>query len=399
MIERQTKAFWRAAVALACSSIFIFATVYYPQPLLPYFTEEFSISSVEAGLLISLPLIVLGLSFFMYSGLTDAFGRKNVLMASVIAGLLATVLIAFSPGFWTMLILRMVQAAALAAIPVTGMAYISEEFTPRALAVVVGIYISANSIGGMGGRFLSGVTVDALGWRGSFLLLAAVSIVLLFVIWRLLPSAQEFQAKPFRFKRLTADHLEHLKNKQLRAAYMVGGLHFFLFIGIYNYITFYLSAPPFYASAALLGLLFLTYAAGTVSSTMAGKAAQWIEKPSVMAIGMVFMAAALLLTLIPNLGVVVIALLLLSFGFFLAHSSATAFVAEHAKGKTSSASGIYLSSYYLGGGLGNFYYGGLWEWFLWPGVIAGSFIVLAVTSGYVLRLHRSVQPEDLRKGA
>ncbi|WP_018921447.1 MFS transporter [Salsuginibacillus kocurii] len=387
MIERQTKTFWLATFALACSSFFIFATLYYPQPLLPYFAEEFSISSTQAGLLISLPLLTLGVSFFIYSGITDAVGRKNVLLASLCVGLVATVLLIFSPGFWALLILRMLQAAALAAVPVAAMAYISEEFTTRALAVAVGIYISANSLGGMGGRLLSGISMELAGWQIAFVALGVLSIILLLVVARYLPAEQEFKPKPFRLKDVALDHVRHLKNSRLRSAYIIGGLHFFLFMGIFNYITFYLSGTPFYAGPALLGFLFLTYAAGTVSSTAAGKAAQWLSKPIVIISGIVMMAAALFVTLIPHLIAIILALSLLSFGFFFAHSSASAYVAEVAEGGKSSASALYLTSYYLCGGLGNFYYGWLWEQFQWTGVIAGSFAVLVLTGLITISLY------------
>ncbi|MFB4164675.1 MFS transporter [Alteribacillus sp. JSM 102045] len=379
MIDVETKSFWKATAALGASSLLIFANMYFPQPLLPLFTEEFGITETVSSLIISVSLFVLGISFFLYTALSDAFGRRNIIFIAMALGTIGTLAISAAPSFEWLLAARIFQAAALAGIPVAAMAYISEEYKMRAMTVAVGIYISCNSVGGMGGRVLSGVLADVWDWRGAFVIMAGVSFVLFFMVYLLLPRSKQFKARPFQLKEVLANNKEHLKNPVMLYAYIIGGIHFLVFIGIFNFITYYLSGEPFQISTAVLGLLFLTYGAGTVSSTLAGKAAQKWQQTSCIFIGICLMIGALLLSLIPSFPIIILALLVLSFGFFFAHSSSSSWVTRHAKKAKASASGLYLTSYYLGGSLGSFYYGWLWPAFGWPGVVAGSLFLLGVT--------------------
>ncbi len=388
VIDVKTKTFWKATAALGASSLLIFANMYFPQPLLPLFTEEFGISETVSSLTISVSLFVLGISFFLYTALSDAFGRRNIIFISMALGTLGTLAISMAPSFEWLLAARIFQAAALAGIPVAAMAYISEEYKMRAMTVAVGIYISCNSVGGMGGRVLSGVLTDIWDWRGAFVVMASISFVLFFIVYLFLPRSKQFKSRPFQLKEVLADNKEHLANTVMRYAYIIGGLHFLVFIGIFNFITYYLSGEPFHVSTAVLGLLFLTYGAGTVSSTLAGKAAQKWQQTSCIFIGIGLMALALLLSFIPSFPIVILALLVLSFGFFFAHSSSSSWVTRHAEKAKASASGLYLTSYYLGGSLGSFYYGWLWPQFGWPGVAAGSLFLLCVTLVCTRRMAR-----------
>ncbi|SDG92439.1 MFS transporter, YNFM family, putative membrane transport protein [Alteribacillus persepolensis] len=379
MIDVKTKEFWKATTALGAASFLIFANMYFPQPLLPLFTEEFAISEAASSLIISVALFVLGISFFIYTALSDAFGRRSIIFIAMALGTIGTLAISAAPSFGWLLAARIFQAAALAGIPVAAMAYISEEYKKKAMAAAIGIYISCNSVGGMGGRVLSGVLTDLWNWRIAFVVMAVCSFLLFVLVYILLPKSQQFTARPFQLREVLHDNKDHLKNPVMRYAYIIGGLHFLVFIGIFNFITYYLSGDPFFVSTAVLGLLFLTYGAGTVSSTLAGKAAQIWKQTSAVFIGVALMVLAVVLTLIPSFPVIIGALLILSFGFFFAHSTSSAWVTRHADKAKASASGLYLTSYYLGGSLGSLYYGWLWPAFGWFGMVSGSLLVLVIT--------------------
>ncbi|RSL31068.1 MFS transporter [Salibacterium salarium] len=393
MIERKTKTFWQATMALGVSSLLIFANMYFPQPLLPLFSDEFNVSETTSSLLISISLFVLGVSFFLYTALSDAYGRRNIIFIAMVLGTIGTVGISIAPTFEWMLMARMFQAAALAGIPVAAMAYISEEFSVRAMTIAVGIYISCNSLGGMGGRVLSGVVTDSWDWRTAFIMMAIINFLLFIVVYILLPYSRQFQPRPFQLKEVFQNNLYHLANPIMTYAYIIGGLHFLVFIGIFNFITYYLSHEPFRVSTTILGLLFLTYGAGTISSTLAGRAAQRWKQTTCMGIGIICMVFSIAMTLIPSFFIIIIALIILSFGFFFVHSSSSSWVTRHAEEAKASASGLYLTSYYLGGSLGSLYFGWLWSHFAWTGVTLGALFVLAGTSICVILLNKKEKQE------
>jgi YNFM family putative membrane transporter len=78
---------------------------------------------------------------------------------------------------------------------------------------------------------------------------------------------------------------------------------------------------------------------------------------------------------------IVLGLLVNSFGFFFAHSSASSWVSQNAQRARASASSLYLLFYYSGASAGGFYLNPFWEWLGWPGVILGSWLILLLTFG------------------
>lgn len=397
MIELKTTTFWKATIALGIASFFIFANVYFPQPLLPVFSEQFSISAVTSSLSVSLVLLTLGFSFFLYSAISDSFGRKNVMIVVMVLSTIVTFLIPFASSFEMLLLLRILQAIALAGIPTICMAYIGEEFSLKALTLAIGIYISANTVGGMGGRLISGVLTDLFNWKFAFFTMGFISFVCLILVTILLPKSKQFTKKPFHLKTMLVEYRGHLTNKVLLFAFIVGGLHFFVFIGIYSYITFYLSAEPFRVSTTILGFMFLTYIAGTISSTLAGKVSQRIKQSVCIGAGIFIMFLGMVLTLLPNIIAITIGLLFLSFGFFFAHSCSSAWVSKYAKVAKGSASSIYLTAYYLGGSLGSIYLGFFWNHWGWFGVIGGAVLILLITTFCMIQMYRYEKRKQTEK--
>ena len=200
VIELKTKTFWRATIALGIASFFIFANVYFTQPLLPVFSKEFAISPVVSSLSVSLVLLTLGCSFFMYSGISDRYGRKNVMIVVMIVATMVSFVIPLSTSYEMLLVLRILQAVALAGIPTIAMSYIGEEFAMRALTLAIGIHISANTIGGMGGRVIGGVITDWFNWQTAFFVMGIVSLICLVLFIFLLPKSNHFQKRPFNLK-------------------------------------------------------------------------------------------------------------------------------------------------------------------------------------------------------
>ncbi len=95
------------------------------------------------------------------------------------------------------------------------------------------------------------------------------------------------------------------------------------FVATYNYLSFRLAAAPFDLPAAVVGLVFLAYLAGTVSSAWAGRAAQRHGRPRALAPGVLVMGVGLALTLPDRLPLVVAGLVVLTAGFFAARAVAS----------------------------------------------------------------------------
>jgi MFS transporter, YNFM family, putative membrane transport protein len=82
------------------------------------------------------------------------------------------------------------------------------------------------------------------------------------------------------------------------------------------------------------------------------------------------MLAGLLLTLIKSLPTVIVGLAIFSSGVFVAQAAATVQTGAIAGRARSSAAGLYVTFYYLGGSLGATLTDWSWRWKKWPGCVA-----------------------------
>ncbi len=394
-IELRSALFWRATLALCLGSFMIFANVYVTQPLLPMLARDFEITPLEAGWSFTVATLTLGLSLLVYGPLSDAVGRKWLMVLSMAGAVLSTLLLSQVTDYQALLWLRGIQGFCLGGLPAIAIAYMGDEFSKRALMVAVGLYISGNTLGGIGGRLIGGFIGDWLGWADAFLVMTLISFFCLSAFALLLPASTHFQSRALHPRVMLSDLLGHLRNPLLLTAYLIGGFNFFIFINQYSYVTFLLADAPYNLPASLLGMLFLTYLTGTVGSAFSGKIGLHLAQPLVVALGILTLMAGTLVTLIPSLWAIIVGFLLNSFGFFLAHSSASSWVSRSAQHARASASSLYLVFYYLGASSGGFYLDPFWHWHGWAGIVLGSLLVLSLTLLAALWLHLRTRQHSL----
>lgn len=393
MIELGSHAFWRATLALCLGSFMIFANVYLTHPLLPVLVREFGVSELEAGWSVTITTLTLGASLLVYGTLSDALGRKNLMVLSMAGVVLTTFLLSMTTTFAQHIVLRGIQGFFLGGLPAIAIAYMGDEFRRQALVMAVGFYISGNSLGGIFGRLVGGFVGDWVGWQATFLVMTLLSLLLFAAFCLLLPSSAHFTPKPLQLGSLVKPLGAHLRKPVLCVAYAIGGLNFFIFLNQYSFATFMLSEAPYQLSSAWLGLLFLTYLSGTIGASVSGRVAQYWSSPVCMALGIVILMVGSVTTLLPTLWGILLGFLINAFGFFFCHAAASSWVSQNADHSRASASALYLVFYYLGASTGGFYLQPFWQGLGWQGVVLGSLIILLLTLSGALWLvaHHNAQ--------
>ncbi|WP_166425312.1 MFS transporter [Paraglaciecola sp. 20A4] len=388
MIAPHTPAFWRATLALCLGSFMVFANLYVTQPLLPMIAERYNVTALQSSVSFTIATLTLGLSLLFYGPLSDAVGRKGIMLFTMVGITLTTSCLALTNDYHSLLFLRALQGFFLAGLPAIAVAYMSDEFNADALMIAVGIYISGNSIGGIGGRLLGGFLGENLGLGGTFTVMAGLSLLLTLAFFWLLPPSRHFEPKPLRPKLMLAQMGAHLVNKRLLLSYLIGGLSFFIFVNQYSYITFVLKDSPYFLSSQYIGLLFLTYLSGTYASAISGKLAKRFSQPVCMMAGTIIIMLGSAVTLIPTLLAIIIGLFINAFGFFLTHSTASSWVSLNAQSGKASASSLYLTFYYIGASTGGIYLDMFWHQGKWTAVVEGSWLMLLMILLLGYGLHR-----------
>lgn len=381
MIEAYSRDWWRATLALCLGSFTVFVNLYAAQPLLPELRQVFDVSTLAVAMVMAASTLTLAAALLIFGPLSDAIGRDGIMRVTLLVAAACSLILPLVDDFALLLLLRALQGLALGGLPAVAIAWMGDEFDKRALMLAVGLYISANTLGGIGGRVLGGIAGEYGGWQASFLAVGLLSLACLAVFWRLLPPARQFKPTPLRLGVALASLGAHLRNPLLLCAYLIGGLNFFIFINQYSYITFRLSDAPYALSTQWLGMIFVTYLGGTLGSALSGRVAQRLAQPVCMMLGIAILMGGTLFTLDDALPVILLGLTVNAFGFFFCHSMASSWVGRQALLARGSASALYLVFYYLGASLGGFYLEPFWQAAGWWGVALASWLVLAVTLG------------------
>jgi MFS transporter, YNFM family, putative membrane transport protein len=259
------------------------------------------------------------------------------------------------------------------------LAYITEEWEGRGVGRAMAAYVSGTVMGGFLGRFISGVITTHWNWRAAFVVLAALNLAGALLVRAWLPLATRF-VKAEHMAHALAEARRHLHNPRLLANFAMGAAVLFSLVGCFTYANFYLAAPPYHLNAAQLGSIFFVYLVGVVITPMSGKFLDRYGFRRTAFLYCAMMIAGLLLTLAPSLPVVIAGLAIFSSGVFIAQAAATVETGAIAGRGRSSAAGLYVTFYYLGGSVGAVVTGWFWEWKRWRGcvVVLGAMAVLSL---------------------
>jgi YNFM family putative membrane transporter len=367
------------AVALFLTGFGTFLTLYAPQPLLPLFRQLFHASELLVSLTVTASVLAVAMAAPLVGLLADALGRKRVIVAAMIGQALPTFLAATASGLPGLILWRFLQGLFIPGIIAVAMAYISEESPAHAVASTMATYVAGNVVGGFSGRFISGWVAFRWGWRAAFVLLGAAALLSALVTWWLLPGSTRFIRQRTAFASLLAFR-EHLHNPQLLATYAVGFNVLFFQVASFTYVNFYLADEPFGLSPAALSSIFAVYLIGAAVTPAAGRIIDRIGYRRAVVGAICLAGAGTLLTLVHALPVVIAGLTLSCTGVFACQSAAASHVGEAAGHARSSAAGLYVSLYYLGGGVGSVAPGLLWNRFGWIGCVGLILAVQAVTA-------------------
>jgi predicted MFS family arabinose efflux permease len=251
-------------LSLALASCLAVTTEMLPVGLLPAMSQSFHVADSVTGLLVSLYAVMVAALAVPLTLATARFARKPLLLTTLLCYAVSNLLVAVAPTF-------AVLAAGRAIGGVTHALFFSLciGYVPR---LVTGAHVGralAIATGGATAGFILGVPLStsfgtALGWRASFGVLAALSLVTLLLVARVLPRVtNETPARPAQ---------SHSGRTQLAAVVSSNAVTYLGQFTLYTFVSLVFSAagarPAFIGPLLLLcgvcGLAGLAYAASTL---------------------------------------------------------------------------------------------------------------------------------------
>ncbi|HEY2207580.1 MAG TPA: MFS transporter, partial [Pseudonocardia sp.] len=338
----------------------------------------------------------LALAVVPLSAVAEAWGRRRMmtwaLAVSAVLGLLAPL----APIFGVLVGIRALQGVAIAALPALAMSHVTNEVAPRWLGGAMGVLIAGNTVGGLSGRLVAGAVADLGGWRLALAVIGVLSLACTVAFRLLLPAQLSPDPPRVRLRELGGPLRLHLTDPGMCCLFAIGFLLMGAFVTVYNYLSFRLIAPPFGLAPALAGLIFVAYLVGTWASTTAGRLGDRLGRRRILMPTTLVAVAGIWVTEPNWLPTVLLGLLLVTVGFFGAHSMASSWVGRRAAllpgGSPALASSLYLFAYYLGSSVGGSLGGVAYDHVGWTGLAGYVTVLLLAAIGLSLWLRRVPTP-------
>jgi YNFM family putative membrane transporter len=385
-IEKDTPLFMRTVLALFAGGFATFALLYCVQPMMPVLSREFSINAAQSSLILSVSTATLAMGLLITGPISDRLGRKPVMVLALFCAAIFTLASALMPSWQGVLVTRALVGLSLSGLAAVAMTYLSEEIHPSHIGLAMGLYIAGNAIGGMSGRVITGVLIDYVSWHVALMVVGGLALIAAAVFWRILPPSRNFRPRSLQPRSLLEGFVMQFRDAGLPWLFLEAFLLMGSFVTLFNYIGYRLLAEPYSLSQAVVGLFSVVYLSGIYSSAKIGSLADRLGRRQVLWAVIVLMLAGVALTLFEPLALVIIGVLMFTFGFFGAHSVASSWIGRRALKAKGQAASLYLFSYYAGSSVAGTAGGVCWHYGGWNGIVLFIGILLLIALAIALRL-------------
>ena len=154
-------------------------------PSLPQLASFFETNASMTQLTLTTAMIGLALGQLLLGPLSDKFGRKKPLIISLVIYIISTVLIVFSPNIETMIVLRVIQGLSSAGSVVISRAIATDLYRGREMTRFFGLLMTINGIAPIISPILGSLLLEYISWKGVFVFLALIGVIVLFFCFRL----------------------------------------------------------------------------------------------------------------------------------------------------------------------------------------------------------------------
>ena len=331
--------------------MFAFLQVYSIQSILPVLMTDFKASEVQVGMAVGATVMAVALMSPFLGMLSDALGRKSMIVGALLFLAIPTGLIALSNSVETLTIWRFLQGLSVPGITVVTIAYLGEEFKGSAVDELMAYYVSGSVLGGFLGRFILGHLHEWVGWRTGYYFMAALTVFGALWVAKTLPASNNFVPSP-KFRTALGTLSRHLTNRYVVSASLLGFCVLFSLVGCFTFINLHLANDPYHLTTGQLANIFAVYLIGVIITPLSTKLIQRFGSARTIIVAVLISMLGVLITLSSPLWLIIIGLTVMSSGVFITQSATIGYIATNVSEGRSLASGLYYMGYYAGGTAG-----------------------------------------------
>lgn len=237
-------------------------------PTIPAMMRQFHTTPSMTQMGLSMAMLGMGIGSVLWGSLSDHFGRKPILIISLLIFAVSTGVALLSPDITFFVAVRLVQGFGAGGAMVLSTSIPADVFAGRQLGKLMGIVGAINGIAPAAGPLLGGFLANRVGWQGIFVVLLTIGIGM--TIWTTRTNETLPPARRIAARRLS-DYVKAYRTMLLNGRFMIYVIIKALGIAL---LYAYISSGPFiiqdhyHFSALTFGIIFganaLAIAAGAM---------------------------------------------------------------------------------------------------------------------------------------
>lgn len=266
-------------------------------PSFPDIADYFAISDTLTQMTVAVNFLGFCLSSAIYGPLSDAFGRRKIMLIGNGLMLVGAIGCAVANSIEFLLLSRFIQGIGASTSAVVAFAMIADIYSSQKSADLIGSMNSLitvfMSIAPIAGGFIN----ESIGWRGNYIVIAIISCVSWFMLYFCLPETKP-QLNKFNLRHILQDFKTLLSDKRFLIASSVPSLYFagwMIFVSCGSFLYMEAFNLPIMSYVLHQGIIIATF---SVTSLFSGKILQLIGEKNCVFFGMFFASLGSLLMII-----------------------------------------------------------------------------------------------------
>jgi len=181
-------------------------------PSLPDLAIWFDTTPTNVKLTISLNLLAFGLAQLIHGPLSDRFGRRPVMLISLLFVALFSLACAMATSIEQLIVARILLGLAAAAEAVLGLAILKDLYSEKQQVKALALLGMVIAVTPAVAPILGGYLHVHLGWQSNFHVIASMALLAFAVIWKFLPESAVIDPDALKFKRVYNGYRQLLNN-------------------------------------------------------------------------------------------------------------------------------------------------------------------------------------------
>ena len=291
--ERPPRGGWAAVVAVALGIFVVVTTEILPIGLLTSIGADFTVSDGMAGLMMTMPGFLAAVAAPLVTTATARFDRRLMLCLFTLLLAVANFVAAAAPGYGLVLVSRVLVGITIGGYWSIGAGLGERLVPPESAGRATAVIFSGVPLGSVLGVPAGTLIGDLAGWRTAFTVMGVLTVGVLVMLLRLVPSLPPVRAtRPSVLGAL-------LRTTGIRLALLLTFLVVLAHFGAYTYVTPFLERVTHAGGGTITAFLLLYGVAGVLGNWLGGA---WVVRRPRTVLGLAAGLIAAATLLLPALG-------------------------------------------------------------------------------------------------